>query len=789
MKATVIAALGLGVLFGPLVPVVRADLSAEQVRAAIDRGVTYLKQGQKADGTWPDYIGQRGGITALCTLALLNAGVDPQEEHVQRALGSLRKLRPNTTYVVALQTMVLCRAEPEKDQILIGRNVEWLERAQLKEGPRNGAWSYPLGNGDGSNSQFALLALYEADRAAEAGRIQVEVHRDVWERARNYWQLCQNENGSWGYYRPLEGTGSMTCAGIASFIIASEVIHEADARVVGDHIDCCARNETDHSDRIENGIEWLRRNFSIEYNPGQRGELWHLYYLYGLERVGRLTARRFIGNHDWYREGAAYLIKRQDNMSGFWKGGGHAENDENVATSLALLFLSKGRRPVLLAKLKYGRPEDWNQRRNDVANLTMFVEGRWKRELTWQVMDLESASADDLLQAPVLYFWGGRDPLPPAEAEQIKLAAKLRDYLDRGGFLFAEGDCCTAGFDRGFRRLMTLVFPEQEYRLKPLDANHPIWHIEEQVASDQIRPLLGIEFGCRTSVVYAPPDPPNQPRPSLSCLWEISRAARRQKYSPAVLAQTDGALAIGVNVLAYATNREVKYKEQIPATITDRKPTDRVERGKLQVAKLRHPGGCDSAPRALANLMEAAGRELKIRVEMHPKLIDIRDDALFEFPVVFMHGRNTFRLTDEERTRLKTYLERGGVLFADSICANQPFTESFRREMAAIFPKSPLQRIPANDPLWTTRYGGFDLATVTRRDPQPASAGGPLRAMLRKVPPELEAIKFGDRYAVLFSPFDISCALEKHDSLECRGYIREDAAKIGLNVLLYGIQQ
>jgi len=165
------------------------------------------------------------------------------------------------------------------------------------------------------------------------------------------------------------------------------------------------------------------------------------------------------------------------------------------------------------------------------------------------------------------------------------------------------------------------------------------------------------------------------------------------------------------------------------------------------------------------------------------------DDTLFDYPLVFMHGRNNYRLTDQERARLKLYIERGGLLFADSICANAAFTESFRREMAAMFPKNALQRVAANDPIWTSKYGGFDLSAVTRRDPQPGGAGAPLQAALRKVPPELEAIKLGDRYGVLFSQFDLSCALEKHDSLECRGYIREDAARIGLNVLLYAMQQ
>ncbi len=63
------------------------------------------------------------------------------------------------------------------------------------------------------------------------------------------------------------------------------------------------------------------------------------------------------------------------------------------------------------------------------------------------------------------------------------------------------------------------------------------------------------------------------------------------------------------------------------------------------------------------------------------------------------------------------------------------------------------------------------------------------QATLRRVPPELEGIKLDDRWAVIFSPYDISCALEKHGTLECQGYTREDAGRIGLNVLLYSLQQ
>ena len=47
----------------------------------------------------------------------------------------------------------------------------------------------------------------------------------------------------------------------------------------------------------------------------------------------------------------------------------------------------------------------------------------------------------------------------------------------------------------------------------------------------------------------------------------------------------------------------------------------------------------------------------------------------------------------------------------------------FRREMAAVFPQSRLEPIPVDDPLLGTTYGGADLRTVTRRDPDGVTIG------------------------------------------------------------------
>ena len=161
-------------------------------------------------------------------------------------------------------------------------------------------------------------------------------------------------------------------------------------------------------------------------------------------------------------------------------------------------------------------------------------------------------------------------------------------------------------------------------------------------------------------------------------------------------------------------------------------PEYTLRRGKFCVAKLQHPGGCGAAALwASANLMEQAGHDLNIRVETHPKLIGMQDPALFDYPVVFMHGRNAFHLIDGERKALRTFVERGGLLFADANCGNEAFAESFRREMGLIFPKNPLENIPPRDPIWTDKYGGSDLKTVMRRDPQPGRPGEPLKSAVR----------------------------------------------------------
>jgi hypothetical protein len=756
-------------------PAAAAELDAEMVRQAIDRAVGYLKREQHDNGSWDDIPGFPGGISALATLALLNAGVPPSDPSVQKALNFLRKQQPSKTYSTALQTMVFCLAEPKANLPLIKKNADWLEKTQKNIGRMKGAWAYPEADGDNSNSQFALLALYEAER------VGIQVNMRTWQLAHDYWRDSQNPDGSWSYKPGLPNpTGSMTSAGIAAMIITSDRLSKGDAEVNGDRVNCCGQQEA--NTEIARGLAWMGRNFSVHSNPGAHGaQGWLLYYLYGIERVGRLTNRRFLGEHDWYREGASLLVSTQDKLSGFWTGTGVVEEQPQVGTSLALLFLAKGRRPVLAAKLKHEPLDDWNHHRNDLANLTTFVETRWQRDLTWQVIDAQAAGADDLLEAPVLFISGKLRP--EISDEQVR---RLREYVNRGGFLFAESCCDDDGFDAGFRNLMERMFPEPDYKLRLLEESHPAYSAEERVEpvflrDPRFKGLYGIDVGCRTSVIYSPGN--------LSCYWELARPGRDRKFSDDVQMRINGAMALGINVMAYATNREVRYKlDQREHLLDADLPSDPFERVKLYVAKIKHDGAWNSAPRALNNLLRVFSVETGLRVSTDEHEMTLADRQLTGYQLAFLHGRSAFHLSEAERKQLKTYVERGGVVFGDAVCGNEEFAKSFRREMQAVFGAEAWGEIPSAHAMYTTAFDGFDVRTVGRRDPR-RSGDGPLKSAVKQAAPELEGVKLGERWGVIFSRYDLSCALEKHESLECPGYTREDAARLGLNILLYALHQ
>jgi hypothetical protein len=406
-----------------------------------------------------------------------------------------------------------------------------LARAQIRPGDPvkwPGSWTYDdakLQSGDNSNTQYALLALHAG---SEVG---VPVKPEVWALARNYWEKAQRRDGGWGYHAgdPVS-TSSMTCAGISSLIITGSLRYQGHEYLQGALIHNCGQGGVNRN--LQAGIDWVAANFRVGENFPM-GQQWKLYYLYGLERAGRLAGIRFFGQHDWYRLGAEELVKSQDRLSGFWRG--ESENPI-VSTSFALLFLAKGRAPVLVNKLRHGPKGDWNNDPDDVRNLTAVVSRNWNNLLTWQVADPAVATVPDLLQAPIALLTGHQAPELSAIAKR-----NLREFIEQAGFLLADACCDKIEFDKGFRELMKELFPGKDEELRILPADHPIWKARHRLDST-VHPLWGIQRGGRTVVVYSPKD--------LSCYWNLSKS---NPSNGAVISS----ITVGQNVVEYATDHKL----------------------------------------------------------------------------------------------------------------------------------------------------------------------------------------------------------------------------------------
>jgi hypothetical protein len=761
----------------------QGELTQKQVLAAIKEGRDGLLGLQNSDGSFvSSHAGSHpAGATGLVTLALLNCGMKPGDREIDLALDYLRSVGlPDDVYDLSILAMVYSLAGQEQDRIQRLRPiVQRLSDSQVPRGDMKGSWDYKVSasslGGDRSNGQFAVLGLFEAARAG------IQVDRRVWEDAREHWLRTQNSDGGWGYNETgtrKESCGSMTVAGISVLVMTSAMLQDDGPLDADGNPQCCT--ETADDGALERGIGWLAGRFSVGSNPGL-GQ-WLFYYLYGLERAGRLSGQRFLGKHDWYRSGARFLVRGQEGRTGYWYGSGQ-DGDKAVSSALAMLFLSKGLAPVLINKLKFDRPganpnaidRHWNRHQFDIRNLTDRITGSegWPKLLTWQTVDMnnvrESGGLEDLAISRILYL--SSDSPPDFDEQDLEL---LRQYINTGGLIFAVNNCNSTEFDDGMHQLVAKMYPNGETSLQRLTADHPVFRAEYLLEADTVE-LLGADFGCRTSIIYSPRD--------LGCLWTRWSFASRSGRPGALSSQIEKAMQIGVNVVAYATGREPPNKFEGQELAVDDNEIVSIRRSLTQIAEVRHTGGWDTAPKAARNLMIALNKTVGLTVSTKPSAVTPSDETLFDYSMLMMHGRERFSMSDREIDRLRAYLDRGRLLFADACCGSKPFDQSFRVFAAKLYPDAKLERIPVDDELFNGQMGHV-LERVRRRVAGTNGRDG----NVVNGEPFLEGIRVNGRWAVIYSKHDISCALERQSTVACAGYLSDDAVKIGVNIVLYSTQ-
>lgn len=296
------------------------------------------------------------GPTALATLALIKSTGKPDDPEIANLITFVRgsvntagyrpQIANGDIYEAAVVLMALATANAD----VHSAEIEAIARFLVERQSDNGSWDYSKGgSGDTSQSQYAILALWEA--AATGFEVPVQ----VWDRALNWFITRQDVSGGFTYHprdpggesRVPQGevTHSMSVAGAGSIIICRSqlpfkqtpqslkdrelLIPVEEEGKKDDYKPIVTRERADQALTLAN--RWMAANLTIDKSSGPR-----LYFLYGLERYAALANLKTVGTTDWYAAGADYLVKNQ-RPDGSWT----ATYEANVDTAFAILFLGR----------------------------------------------------------------------------------------------------------------------------------------------------------------------------------------------------------------------------------------------------------------------------------------------------------------------------------------------------------------------------------------------------------------------------------------------------------------
>jgi len=160
-------------------------------------------------------------------------------------------------------------------------------------------------------------------------------------------------------------------------------------------------------------------------------------------------------------------------------------------------------------------------------------------------------------------------------------------------------------------------------------------------------------------------------------------------------------------------------------------------------------------------------------------VVALADPRVLHAPFVYLAGRRLVELNRDEKRNFARLVEHGAFLFVDD-CNHDVdglFARSFEAQMAELFGRQALRKIPSSHPLYHSFFQFKD-------GPPPTSFelngwGDDL------VHDYLRAIEVDGRIAVLYSNKDYGCEWD-YDWRNKR-WLAEDNTKFGVNIVMHAL--
>ncbi len=149
--------------------------------------------------------------------------------------------------------------------------------------------------------------------------------------------------------------------------------------------------------------------------------------------------------------------------------------------------------------------------------------------------------------------------------------------------------------------------------------------------------------------------------------------------------------------------------------------------------------------------------------------VKLATEELFNYPFAIMTGEGAFSLFEEERTNLKSYLERGGFLLASAGCSSPDWDRSFRREFRLLFPDKELTKIQMDHPLFQMVY---EVKRINLKN------GGTTL---------LEGLELGGKIVLVYSSEGLNDVASVQGCCCCGGNEIRNSKEINANIIAYAL--
>ena len=738
--------------------------SHDAVMKAIDRGVEALWKRRNKDGVWTAYGNSKKGNyyptgpTSIAAYALLESGVSPMDSRMEKILDWLEANNDKMTYSMGFRANAWKIANQKtggkyKKQIIKDRKL-------FLKSIYNGRYGYRTDGKkrkgyDNSTSQYGVLGIWAIKQAG------MEIPRTYWQQVLAHWVRDQGKDGGWAYYRSIHpygtklnkdkkkqprwqstSTAAMSTAGLASlFICMDNILAMNPNKRRGGIIDYKP---------IKRGLNWFDKNFpkTMKTKPSRI-----YYYLYGVERIGLASGYKYFGKSNWYKAGATVILNAQ-RKDGNW--GGRA-----YQTAYALLFLLRGKYPVVFNKLEY--KGDWNNNSRDMASLTRWMGNTFEKTFSWQIIHLR-VPVSEMHDAPFLYINGSEEP----EFTDKELA-KLRTFVYQGGTIFCVSAHKTSKFCTKMREIYGKLFPR--YELTKCEKDHPIYSAyfntkgtpELYIMSNGIRPLV---IHCDNN---------------LSRIWQTGFGGPKKKN-----------FEFGVNMTRYVVGR---FENLRPRGVSHWPAAKKVRPTKtLRAARLKFSGNNNPEPLAYQRFATLMAQKHNTRIVFaKPKtpvpatktnrvvggvvggdMIPISELPGSKSQVALMEGTASFSLSQKDIDILKKWVNGGGTLVCNAVGGSKTFAKAAKKLLAQMYEDNQLVELPVDSKIYTLK--DLNIGKVKYRASQ--------KRVDSRQRPSLMAIMLKNRPAIILSQDDITAGLVGYPSGLVNGYKPEDAFDIMRNIML-----